>query len=119
VNDATEITEIDAPPRAYFDIPTGDGFDAPPIRLVFRTLCLISNDRAKLEQQAEMELNVVRSELQGRGGGIIWWRSRPSLERDGKRKRFTWRCRLETSPQLPEWFWKPIEKSEGVKPVMI
>lgn len=119
MSEAPEVLEINAPPRAYFYIPTGDGFDISPIRIVFKTLCLISKDKAKLEQRGEMELNVLRSELQDRGGGVIWWRTRPSIEQDGKRKKFKWRCRLDTSPQLPDWFWEPIVKPEGVKAVEI
>ena len=111
----SEVTEIDAPPRAYFDIPTGDGFDSPPIRLEFKTLCIVSKDKAKLEKQGEMELNIVRSELEGRGGGIIWWRTRPTIEQYGESK-WQWRCRLDTSPQFSDWWWAPISKTEGAEP---
>jgi hypothetical protein len=106
-----EITEIDAPPRASFDIPTGDGFDAPPIRLVFKTLRLKSLDKAKLKSEADLRLNLVRSELQDRWGGIIWWRTRPEFSTRGRMH--DWYCRMDTSPQLPDFFWNQIVTPEG------
>lgn len=110
-NEVPEVTEIDAPPRAYFDIPTGDGFDAPPIRLVFKTLRLKSLDKAKLKSEADLRLNLVRSELQDRWGGVIWWRTRSEFSKRGRMH--DWYCRLDTSPQLPDWFWGQITTPEG------
>jgi hypothetical protein len=106
------VIEVDGPPMAYFEIPyyTPVG-DLQELRIEYISVCLSCKNRSQLEDQVKLELNVIKCELEQRGGGIIWWRHRSEYEKVGKL--WVWYARLQTSPEIPDHWWAPIRKLEG------
>lgn len=120
VEDQEEVHEIDGPPRAYFEIPIrGEslGLKMGPTdvafveRITYHAFRLVGATREGVEARRDQVLQLVTSEIRKFGGGIIWWRRRPSApewEGPGDTGHVAIRLRLGTSPRLDDRFWKRI-----------
>jgi hypothetical protein len=127
--DETYVDQLDAPPRAYFQIPLDQMMEEGG-RVVLHIA--IQNFRVLGPRQADVNLKVdlitaaVTEALHKLGGGIIWWRRRPDYGFDHGRKMFKASLRLGTSPSLPPFFWQHLDEKTGneaetplVRPVVV
>jgi hypothetical protein len=120
------IIELDGPPMAFFEIPL-DYWATPngeleaeghpqatrlTQRILYQNFVLVSPNVAQIRDGARIAVERVRTRLKELGGGYIWWRKRPTEEKDGEghtRMRF----RLGTTPELPIEWWRQVAKDVG------
>jgi hypothetical protein len=108
-----DIVEAEGPPRVYFEVHGKDimtGADVK-IRLKYRTLAFACPDEDLTRKYGDDIIETIRNELKKyeySGDAIIWWRILPSIQQieyQPYKGWFQWRCRIETSPPLPDEFW--------------
>ena len=112
------VLELDGPAQAYFDIPldyhsTPNGeLEAPDhpeaSRLVQKVIYV--GFEVSTETQALRVQQAVTERLLELGGGIIWWRRRPTAT---NYEPPTVRLRLGTTPQLPRAWWERLSGETG------
>jgi len=114
--DEADILEIDAPRRAYFEIPIrGESLGLANMgaddvafieRICYQSFVLIGSTAEDVKARRDTILAAVRAEIAKCGGGIIWWRKRPELIFEGTEPRV--RMRLGTSPGMSAMFWQGL-----------
>lgn len=87
----SQITEVDGPPQAYFELYDGDHL----LRRSYRTLRAPSMEILQ-DNIDRLRLNLSR--VHGPGTPMIFWRIRPQDDDPY--------CRLITSPPLPDDIWR-------------
>lgn len=105
------VQEIVGFERAYEEFSDDQGLT---LRFTHFTIRIISNSAAEAGDALSESLTEIWAELKKLGGGTIFWRLRPTVtaEFDGS---FAARCRLATSPPLPEELWARLtNQGEGV-----
>lgn len=110
-NDRQEafVHELDMPPMAYFDIPTGvksNGMDII-VRVVAHEMVFGPCSQAEANKFCTEATAEVHHALRELGGGIIWWRVR--FEIDNKHSVCQAYGRCGTSPTLPDSFWAQLD----------
>ena len=116
------VRELDMTPTAYMDIPGPGRY----LRITPRTIAVNGHSHASVSAAGYSIINRVMAEIERRIG-IVWWRKYPEVsfqdaphpdanmtaeEREDWHP-YQFRCRLATSPELPDTFWEPISKKEG------
>lgn len=101
------ITEIDGPPRGYFEVRGDNG---QMLRYIYKSVRRRAATREALRAWYDQFHTAIQVELeqQASDDGIIWWRKRPTYEEIQTRrfKGFELYMRLDTSPYLSYDFWK-------------
>jgi hypothetical protein len=122
------IMEIDGPTRGGFEWEDQYGYKN---KVRYKTLFTTGRDPCGVALRLGEIIEVVRTLLSVQPGNnhILWWRVRPSLEEgtittDGGdvigSGIFVARCRLGTTPDLPEEFWSKVVKPEcGPSPLVL
>jgi hypothetical protein len=118
-DDQFEILEIDGPPKAHFEIPirgqslgitSQRPYDIAFVeRITYYGFVFHGPTLKAMTDLQEATLASIRAELRRWGGGIIWWRIRPSLAGDATTQ--VKKMRLGTSPDLPVSFWQDMQRS--------
>lgn len=123
------VTEIDGPPRAYFevcgdahifnstdDVVTEKKFEKVMLRFTYKAIYASSEE--KLREFIQQVRDALEKEA-GEDNGIIFWRRRVSSmetytsgEPYSRSKETNWSCRLATSPPLPESWWSQFPFSD-------
>ena len=107
------ITEIDGPPRAYFEVygdahvfnppddpvVTLEKLPAQRVMLRFTYKAIYASSEEKLREFIQKVKDALNREAPD-DNGIIFWRRRVTKFDTG-----SWSCRFATSPPLPESWW--------------
>jgi hypothetical protein len=119
--DGATIIELDGPERAFFDIPIrgeslqlanqGPNDIAFVERVMYHKFHIAGPTVVVLREAGEARMAMVRRALSAYGGGIIWWRVRPTLRPLGEG--LSWYARLGTSPGLPREVWDGFRDAGG------
>ena len=115
------ICELDGPPRSSFDVPldyftTANGEIEPEstagaVRLTqhieYVSYRVVGPTIADVVVKSEEFIEALRQTLKAKGGGILWWRWRPRLEKgiSGGKPAHKITLRVGTSPSLSYEHW--------------
>lgn len=107
------IVEIDGPQQAYFEIPIHRerGW---MLRILYVTVVRKDRNKKRLVESMADQLEWIRQALLKEGGGVIWWRKRPAIEKD-KSGLWTWHARFATTPELSDEVWKSVDVAKEYK----
>jgi hypothetical protein len=114
------IIELLGPPQAYFEVwPSGDmtDYDNVPIRVVYHTLRYEGKNENIVRIAMQTALEDIREMLRTFDCmRIIWWRTDVELKTEqwGQTTIYRARCRLGTTPILPNDFWARHATPEGL-----
>jgi hypothetical protein len=104
------VIEIDGPARAYFDIPVSSpGGEKFVARILFRSFGYGGTTDEEAQRYGELFSRRLHALLAADDGGIIWWRTRPTVH-SGQ-----WRCRVATSPDLSIEQWDWLSRGDAIK----